>query len=42
MEYFEAVEYVLEPTAVRLDVEENQLVDALGEIGVVVDRMKGA
>ena len=29
-------------TAVRLKVEENQLVGVFGEIGVVVDALKGA
>jgi hypothetical protein len=29
-------------TAVRLKVEENQLVGVFGEIGVVVDGLKGA
>ena len=29
-------------TAVRLKVEENQLVDVFGEIGVLVDGLKGA
>ena len=30
------------PTAVRLKVEQNQLVDVFGEIGVLVDGLKGA
>ncbi len=34
--------YLAEITAVRLKVEENQLVDVFGEIGVLVDGLKGA
>jgi hypothetical protein len=29
-------------TAVRLKVEQNQLVDVFGEIGVLIDGLKGA
>jgi hypothetical protein len=31
-----------EATAVRLKLEQNQLVDVVGEIGVLVDRLKSA
>jgi hypothetical protein len=34
--------HALELTAVRLKLEQNQLVDVVGEIGVLVDRLKSA
>jgi len=38
----DAVSHMVRDTAVRLKVEENQLVGVFGEIGVLIDGLKGA